>query len=173
MRIEDAINHFLDAASSEGANEDSIYESLEAAGIPGDQADRLYKFTQIAWGRVVLDGMGITFPEEYYCFDANGSVVESGLLNDVPYFKAASASAYQHKGSKGFEYIVLTSAEFNTVNQALLAGSKPKNLVMIPPLLFMEPLTEAGMIKAQDFQTNHVNSLKVPVNKKPKWKFWG
>ncbi|MDP6543133.1 MAG: hypothetical protein QGH60_04025 [Phycisphaerae bacterium] len=173
MEIEDAITHLIEAASSEEASEASIYEALAAASIPEDQADRLYKFTQIAWSREFFDGMGIRFSEEYYCFDANGLVIESGLLDNEPHFKFAATIARQHKGSSAFEQLILNSSEFDSVNQALNAGSNPKDLVMIPSILFMESPSEAGIENVQDFIAQHLESLRANATKKPKWKFWG
>ena len=41
--------------------EEAIYRAMSDTGIHPPVADRAFKFTQIAWGRVLLDGSGITF----------------------------------------------------------------------------------------------------------------
>ncbi len=61
-------------------NEDEVYEAMANAGIPGPVADRAYKFTQIAWGRVLLYGLQVRFSPEYTCFNGVGEVIETGRL---------------------------------------------------------------------------------------------
>lgn len=63
------------AAGGEFAEED-LYAAMARAGLPDDVADHAYKFTQIAWGRVFLEGLGPKLPTEYFWFDAAGSRVE-------------------------------------------------------------------------------------------------
>ncbi len=72
--------------------EEDVYAAMAQAGVPASTADRAFKFTQIAFGRVFLDGMGIRFPPDYLCFNAAGDVIESGLLAEQPFFVAATTA---------------------------------------------------------------------------------
>ena len=130
-------------------NEDDIYDALTAAGVPGPVADRAYKFTQIAWGRLLLDGLGIHFDPEHLCFDRNGAVIESGQLAEQPYFVAALAAARKQPPPASLPRFALMSADVTVVNNALNAGSKPEDLVTGPAALFMEAPTSEGIAKAR------------------------
>jgi len=65
--------------------ENDVYARLAEARIPTRVADLAYKSTQLAWGRTVLDGLGIHFSDEYFCLNAAGEIVESGRLAKQPY----------------------------------------------------------------------------------------
>jgi hypothetical protein len=71
--------------------------------------------------RRFLDGLGVPLGSDYLCFNAAGDVIESG------------------------QQFVLMSADVNTVNNALHAGSKPGNLVMGPAAFFTAAPTSAGL----------------------------
>jgi hypothetical protein len=167
--------------------QDDVYASLADAGIPFLVADRAFKFTQTAWGRVVLNGLGVHFAPDYLCLDGAGDVIETGLLAEQPDFIAAMSLVQRYAGSPGFKQMVLMSAELNMVNEALRAGSKPENLVMAPLAFFMEPATQEGMVKAQMLQNQRAASAASTIKesgadgsvaresapvKKPWWRFW-
>lgn len=148
--------------------EDEIYQALEQAGVPDGVADRAYKFTQIAWGRTLLDGLGVRFSPEYLCFNAEGECIESGQLAEEPYYTAALKAAAQQPPPAGLPHLAMMSADFGVVNSALNGGSNPKDLVTGPAALFMEYPTAAGMEKAQRI----LNERLGPETKKPWWRFW-
>lgn len=159
--------------------EDDIYVAMAEAGIPDLAADRAYKFTQTAWGRVFLDGMGIQCGTDYLCFNGAGEVIESGQLADEPYFAAAARLVPRYAGSPGFKALVLMSADVSTINSALHAGSKPEHLVMGPAAFFMEAATPAGMAKARQVLSERSSAGKWggqaatrDAGKKPWWRFW-
>jgi hypothetical protein len=122
---------------------------MAEAGVPERVADRAYKFTQIAWGRIFLDSLGVQFAKDYVCFNAAGDVIEAGQLADQPYFIAAMAAASGHPRPAGLARFAAMSADVSSINSALRNGSKPHDLVTAPPVLFMEPPTAAGMDKAR------------------------
>jgi hypothetical protein len=159
-------------ATRDDFTENDLYAAMADAGIPAPVADRAYKFTQTAWGRVFLDGIGVRFSNDYLCFNGAGDVIESGLLADQPYFSAAMRLAPQYARSPGFPRFALMSADVNAVNGALKSGSKPENLVMGPAALFMEAATPAGIAKARDILTGWVSASKQVTDKKPWWRFW-
>jgi len=171
-------------ASRAEFTQDDVYAALADSGIPYLVADRALKFTQTAWGRVVLDGLGVHLAPDYLCLDGAGDVIETGLLAEQPYFIAAMSLVQRYAGSPGFKQMALMSAELNVVNEALRAGSKPENLVIAPVAFFMEPATQEGMVKAQMLQNQRAAStIKVSgpggsaaresaPAKKPWWRFW-
>jgi len=148
--------------------EEELYAALDAAGVPFPAADRAYKFTQIAWGRVFLDGLGIKFAPDYLCFNAAGEVIESGQLADQPHFAAALAAGRRHPPPAGLPRFALMSADVQAVNDALKSGSKPENLVAGPAALFLEPATPVGIERVRRLLSERVSA---PA-KKSWWRFW-
>jgi hypothetical protein len=154
--------------------EDEVYEAMAEAGLPDALAHRAYRFTQIAWGRAFLTGLGVQFSPEYVCFNASGAVVESGRLADEPCFATASRLAGKYAGTPGFGRLALMSADVDAVNNALHAGSKPEELVTGPAFVFLETVTPDGMENAQRVIAEHTAALPRPAPaKKPWWRFWG
>jgi hypothetical protein len=147
--------------------EKDVYAAMADAGMPAPVADRAYKFTQIAWGRVLLNGLGIRFSPEYTCFSGDGEVIESGRLAEQPCFAAATSIAGEYVGSPGFERLALMAAEVHAVNELLNKGSKPENLATTPPALFMEAPTSAGMERARQHLSQALSRTK-----RPWWRFW-
>ena len=154
-------------------SEDDIYAAMTAAGIPDPIADRVFMFTQIASGRTLLAGLGVRFSPEYFCFNAAGDVVESGQLDEEPYYSAATVLAKQHFRSPGFQQLALMSANVHAINEMLNKGSKATDLITSPAFLFLEAPTEAGMMNARQRITEHMVALqKANPVKKPWWRFW-
>jgi hypothetical protein len=147
-------------ATNPELTDDEIYAAMAEAEIPRLVANRAFKFTQIAWGRIHLAGMNIRFSPDYACLDAEGNIVESGLLTNESSFIFANKLAKKYVGTPTFERLALTSADVNAVNNALNGGSKPENLAMAPAYLFNETPTEDGLRRAQQSLTEFVKSLK-------------
>lgn len=151
-------------------SENDAYVAMAEAGIPPSVADRAYKFTQIAWCRVLLDGLGIRFAPDFRCLNRVGDVIEAGMLANEPYFAAAMRLAPQFARAPGFAKLAMMAAEFSAVNQALLAGSKAENLVTATHSIFLEEATPAGLDKARLQLKGNVSAAHSP--KKPWWRFW-
>jgi hypothetical protein len=125
-------------AASPGLTEDGIYDALAAAGVPEPLADRAYKFTQIAWGRVFLDGMGIDLLPDYSYTTVRGRERGEALLADEPCYAAALRLAPRYEQTPAFQRLALTSAEVLSVNDALKRGSRPENLTIGSALVLIE-----------------------------------
>lgn len=143
--------HFVARSVTEnpGFSEDAIHASMVAAGVPDRDADLAYKFTQAAWGRLLLDGLGIQFAHDYHILDGAGDTIESGTLSEQPHFAAATKLGAIHANKPGFQRLAAMSADFHSVNAALNAGSQPENLITAPLFLFVQAPSEMGMKKAQ------------------------
>lgn len=148
--------------------ESEIYAAMKSAGIPPAVADRAYQFAQVAWGRMLLDGLGAKFGPDYILLNKFGDEMDSGILADEPYFAAALAAYRQQPPSTGMVHVASMSADVAAINNALNGGSKPEDLVTGPAVLFTEPPTEAGMLEAQWLLNSRLN----PAGSRPWWKFW-
>lgn len=149
--------------------DDEVYAAMSDTSMADSIADLAYKFTQIAWGRALLRDLGIEFPDNYICFNGEGEVIESGLLEEQPYFVAAVAMAKQYAETPGFQRLALMAAEVHAVNDLLLQGSEPQNLKTTPPALFLEPATPEGQEHAREYLMQTLGPQKT---KKPWWQFW-
>lgn len=172
MTPEQAVNQLVAIVVGNPAlGADEIYEAMAKAGAPDDVADRAYKLMQIAWGRAFLDGLGLRFPSDYFCLNAAGQIVESGQLEEEPFFTAARHLVTEHRQSEGFAHFAKMSADVNAINAALHAGSKPENLALAPPAIFIEDPTPEGLARAREEIRRRLSALHESP-KKPWWRFW-
>jgi hypothetical protein len=157
-------------------SEEDIETALIAAGFSGIQAKRTYVLVQTAWARSFLGNLRIQFSPEYICLNALGNIVESGQLEQDPYYIEAQAFAKQYLKTSGGERLALMSSEVDAINQALKAGSKAKDLVLAPILIFLEPPTDEGLKNAQQVLNQVMEKIErdnPSPKKKPWWMFWG
>ena len=155
-------------------SDDDVYTALGTSGVPDDVADRTYKFAQLACGRKFLDGLGVSFSDQFICFNAEGNVIESGNIDEEPFFVAAIRFVDPDSvGHPAFSHFALMSADVHAVNDALNSGSNAADLVTAPAFLFLEPPTEAGLANAQSTISRHLAKLQAD-HPPPKrwWKFW-
>jgi hypothetical protein len=131
-------------AASPELTEDEIYDAMAAAGVPEVLADRAYKFTQVAWGRAYLDGMGIDFLPDYSYTTVDGREEGEALLAEEPCYVAAMRLVPRYQRTPAFERLALTSAEVLTVNDALERGSRPEDLTICTSLVLIEAPESAG-----------------------------
>ena len=149
--MSDALGLLVRAASGPNVAHASMTNHLVAHGVDPVLADRTFRMAQTAFGRLLLDGLGITFSDEFYCFDAQGEVVERGRLSQDPTFIAAMALGGEPSSGAAVRALALASAEVNSVNKALNAGSDPKNLSLLPACFLMETPTDAGLERVRAF----------------------
>ena len=120
--------------SNPDASDADVADLLERNGVPRGVATRAVAFLPLAFGRRLLRGL-ITIPD---AFVVDGREVP---LASEPLYAIAEALA-ERAGRDHIERIGLRSGEFNAVNQALNAGSKPEDLVLgAPYLTFDGPIT--------------------------------
>ena len=173
---------FETIAANPEIEEDEIFGALSEAGIEEAVAERAFKFTQIAFGRKFLEGMGIQFSSDYFCFDSEGEIWEKGRLEEEPYFRAGSLIDAHLVSTPAFEQMALTSSEVQAVNNALNGGSKPENLAMGPAFLFSPETTPEGMERAREVINQQMQLLKSTAtvekkateakSSKPWWRIW-
>ena len=88
------------------------------------------------------------------------------------FFAAATREAANEGRSEGVARLGAMSAHFNAVNDALNAGSKPENLSLAPPAVFLEDPTPEGIEKATAEISRRLSASRKPA-RKPWWRFWG
>lgn len=164
-----AIERALPAFSAVQNGEwDDLASTITGAGVTDALTDDIIALVPIAFGRALMDGMGIEFSPEYSVADSAGNVRPAGRLVDHPVYAAASARAKQMlrvpQGREAVLAAALWSSELAAVNEALHAGSNPSDLVTGPPVLMLSESQEA---------TAPPGKTTAPAAKRPWWRFWG
>jgi len=140
---------------------DALHDALSRAGVADRMADDVAALMPIAFGRELMDGMGVEFSPEYAAPGSDGEVRIAGSLAEHPVYAAAAALAAgmvaNRQGGEDFVSVAVWSAEFAAVNEALNAGSNPADLVSAPPVIVCH-----GPAAGQP-----------DTAKRPWWKPWG
>jgi hypothetical protein len=144
---------------------------LAGAGVPRPLGEDVAAFMPIAFGRELLNGMGIEFSPEYATHTAGAGMQVAGRLAEHPVYGAAAALATRmverREGGDAFVAVAVWSPEFSAVNEALNAGSDPANLVAGPPLIIGD--SESVHASAPPAPS----APPVPQAKRPWWRVWG
>lgn len=160
---------------------DGAFEFLRRKGFSETMVDDALRFVPVAFGRVLLDGMGIQFSNQYYIFEADGSLTDSGVLTHQTIYNQAVNTALGSRNRHGFRALALHSAEVNAVNNALNAGSSPAGLRAGPVVSFVGEPTQEGMQRVQHYlspsgpsaaEGKDASEEPSPESKSPWWKFW-
>jgi hypothetical protein len=131
-----------------------------AAGLSKTQATEVVEFAPLAFGRALMDGMGVVFDDEYIRLDDDGEERLRRKLADEPMFVAALAAApefMRNAGQDPFAAIAMRSAELQAVNEALNAGVSPDGLIASAPVMVWGEESPPAPVQA-------------PA--KPWWKIW-
>lgn len=97
----------------------------------GDAASRHVAMIPLAFGRVLLDKLGVTYAATAIIDDR-----EVSLADDPVYCTAlAHARVVHDHGGDMFRALALRSSEIDAVNQALNRGSQPGDLILSPPVM--------------------------------------
>lgn len=159
--------------------------ALVLAGLPKGRVSEVSAFMPIAFGRALMDGMGVTLSPEYAVADRSGGVSVAGRLADHPVYAAAEAKVAEMMASQvdgdALVGVALWSSEFSAVNQALNAGSDPADLEAGPPLLLPdddgEDVNPAGAMATASWPATAGSPGAKPADTKsggkPWWRFWG
>lgn len=155
MKPGDIVQRAIDVfARNAEADFDAVRAALEAAGLSKDEAAAALEFVPLAFGRAMLNGMGIELASYYVRLDANGKEVQRKQLVQEPLFLEASMLApltLLRQGQDAFTAVAMRSSEVQAVNNALNAGADPANLQASPPMM---------------------TSRGTSGTSKPWWKFW-
>lgn len=114
-----------------------VIAALEWDGFPADTAMDVAAFLPLAAGRAFLEGAGPRFPDFYIRVDDEGRERSRRPLLDEPLYRAALAlvPVVAAQGEAALMAVLVHSAEFQAINEALHAGSQPEELLAAPPAL--------------------------------------
>jgi hypothetical protein len=140
-----------------GATDEFIIDVLGTAGYEREVSEQVLAFLPLACGRIFLQGLGITFSDDYGALQSGETVMKPLAGNAVYQVVEAYAKRRHREGAPFFPKVAMRSSEVDAVNQALNAGADPANLVCGPPMLLREwPEVE----------------VEAPVETKKWWQFW-
>ena len=116
--------------------DDEIVHALVTEGAHPSHAEQLVDFLPIAFGRPVLERIGVRVPDVAVLVAPEGE--RTFRLEDDPVFADAVAlarEAYRTGSIPGevFRSLAMRGAELSAVNQALAAGARAEDLVLSPP----------------------------------------
>jgi hypothetical protein len=119
-------------AGAPDADDDALIETMVRCGCDRDAAARVNAMVPLAFGRLLLDRLGVALSASYLDRGA-----ELPLAGDHAF--AAALSIAGQCDPQRVRDIGLRSAELAAVDKALHAGSDPTDLVLSPPAMSLPP----------------------------------
>lgn len=119
-----------------------LKEALVKAGIAPSLAEELLQFMPLAFARAYMNGAGIKFADYYIRLNPQTKEEIQKRLDDEPVYRDSLEVAFHiinnNSCGEAFTAIVFCSCELIVLNKLLTKGSKPEDIVIGPPILFME-----------------------------------
>lgn len=173
QQIDDAIHAFV-AATGETGTTDRAFNRLLDDDFDPELTHRVSLFVPIAFGRILLDQLGVQFSPEFTRIVSGGKLLAGNRLMRQPEF--ARAAVLGHAFLEGryldaFKTIALSSAEANAINNVLHAGQDVRKAKGKPPLIPDFDISERDFQIAVDKMMSELGSGK-PQAKKPWWQLW-
>ena len=150
MQAEDLIQGYIDAiCANPRATDDEVVEAILARATEEiDRADVVaaMHFTQIAFGRFILEGEDFDFPEEYVRMRPEGEIYERGFVASQPMYVAARRLATTPAAQSAFAVIAARSAEIDLFNKGQQTrGGDPTKRRTSPLVVIDSDPTPEGM----------------------------
>jgi hypothetical protein len=172
-RIDEAIRRFV-AAFQETSDTDLAADWLESAGFDTDLVHEVLTVVPIAFGRVVVGALGLTFSPYFTRINREGETQTLKLMQQ-PVFARSTVLSAEMLASPHRETVKamgLTSGEVRAINRALQAGSKPQDLVLAPPLIVAPGTDQSAIDQAIKRLQQHLRPPPASKPAKPWWRLW-
>lgn len=131
--IPKAIADYLEIIAEDASRGDpEIFEALMARGYGQNLAWQIVGLIPCFASREKLAGLGVDFSDEFVEYDLESNPIRSGKLKKHPIWSAAVNLRRKIMDCSAIDQMVLRSAEFTAINDALNSGSEPENLVTSP-----------------------------------------
>jgi len=126
-----------DAICRKAENGDPVLEMI-AMGATRRQAAMLYSLVKLAFGRYVIDRLGVTPSDEFLLCELNGRQTRHALASEPIFIEAtALAQSRRQLSEDQFAQIAARSIEVMGVNDKLCRGAKVAGLTLPPPVIFV------------------------------------
>ncbi len=145
MTEEALVQGYIDAiVENPQAADEEVISALAVGGIEPPEVVAAMHFTQVAFGRYLLEGMVLSLPEEYVRMRPDGEIYERGVVETHPMFVAARRLAATPEGRIAFQTIVARSPEVNAIGKLLQKGPPSPDARMSPLFIIDSPPTDEG-----------------------------
>jgi hypothetical protein len=155
--------------------DDEIEAALVSAGCSRVDTHMVIQLAPIAFGRLILDGLGCKIHPELIFFDTNGEVISrTRCVDDPVYVEVAQLAAARPDLARA---VATKSSELRAVSNALDAGSQVSDLVLSPPIAFRGVPSPAGVAHAQRVMNTALLAQVVAVEpesaaRRSWWRLW-
>ncbi|MCP4658349.1 MAG: hypothetical protein GY856_23290 [bacterium] len=161
MTEEALVQGYIDAVVENPQTDDEDVISALAVGVEPAEVVAAMHFTQIAFGRFLLEGMPLNLPEEYVRMRPDGEIYERGIVETHPMFVAARLLAATPAGMIAFQTIVERSPEVNVISKMLQTGSPSPGARMSPLFIIDSPPTDEGKRAVRAFVESELCTSEV------------
>lgn len=132
--LEGVVGLMHTVADGPDLDEFGVVEMLVGSGVDRGSANRLIVFVPIAFGRLVLEELGVRGNQMYRRRLDDGRVLGPFPLLEMTEFRVAVEHRDHLRGARGFRELAAWSAEVRAISNALEAGAEVQGAVTEPPI---------------------------------------
>jgi hypothetical protein len=173
--VDELIRRFVKLCHS-AANWASAINALEDDGIDVERVDRITVFVPLAFTRVLLADLGVTWSANFIKIRRDGTLQEGLPLMSEPIFAHAmilGRELAQAEFGRTVMKIASTSVEFKVIKQAQQKGTKFDSLLLLPPLIAergVDPSVNERALEELTARAKQEHTRK--KGPKPWWRIW-
>jgi hypothetical protein len=174
--LERTIRHFAENFSK-SVSVERLMQDMAAQGFDPDLVHEAESISTIAFGRTLLEPLGVQYPSTVIRARRDGTIQTDVLLMALPAYSRARALAAQLRETmpaEDFQRLCLYNAESNAIMKAVAASGDKADLSKIK--LFPSVVPDRGVsdqtMNAAIATLNSLVDQDRSTRKKPWWKFW-
>jgi hypothetical protein len=175
QRLDDAIRRFVSAFKTT-EDTDQAADVLKREGVEASLAHEVHEFTPLAFGRVIVQQLGVSCSPYYTQVKSDGTFEKKLPLMRQRSFARSMALFWELMGTDladAAKQIAMCSPELNAVNTLLNRGSNATDLVLTDPILPDAGVSQSAFEQALRGLKDQAKKAPTPANAlKPWWKFW-
>jgi hypothetical protein len=176
--VDDAIERFVASFQEQPeADLEPVLHELLRQGVARELAEKVIVFVPLAFGRLVLDRVGVAYSSDFTRAATDGTYASKYRLDDEPIYRQAVLLAPSYAASprygQAFEAVCAWSGEVSIVSDALGRNDDPRTITLGPPVISMPPAEDR---KIHDVARAIAPSVKPAAagasRAKRWWQFW-
>ncbi len=146
MKPEAMVDAYIaEVLASPESDHEQLVAVLVARGAAAPEAVAAIHFTQIAFGRLMLQETEAKFTDEYVRMRPDGEIYDRGILPTHPMVLAALHAATRPETEAVFQRIGMSSPEVATFAHSMSRGSDLSAQTMSPVIIIDSDPTEQGV----------------------------
>jgi hypothetical protein len=146
MQDEEIVQVYVETIAEKPDTDDEVFiAAMAARDVKRPEAVAAIHFSQVAFGRFLLEDSGANLSVEYVRMRPEGEIYQRGILETAPMFVEARRLAVTEAGQAAFAAIAQRSPEIHLIRDRVQRGADPAAGNFSPVIIIDAEPTPTGM----------------------------